>query len=534
MVKNYVKEILLRLYHLSLSKVVNKIARKSSCNSSIESEKHITISIPELFLHHNTKKDFSRYDIIVRLLAIENYYGKNNYGFDFYRRMQTSRMGVNWTEPAVDRFRVLIKSYEDNGYDTNSEIELDANLHLLDGSHRMAMAVYHRCKTINAIVRNHVEDVFYGIEWFKINGFMESECNVLRAKYNEICNEYRLPFVCTLWHPAYPFFDEITNHLKLFGSIGEVKDLDLTNEEYKYYTRGIYAIDDIAKWKIEKKLSYMMAESTDTYHIRMITLYLDDPDFRLKDPILSTLSKKCELIKQLIRDSYKTKITNYFHDIIIHIGDNFLQNSYIYKLLSSQTIDVKTILDCIKPCDYVICKTDVDYMPEDFPIHYPFGKDIDIIARNEENYTHIKDCLIANTKIYKSAYDIRVIVDRKGEDASEYRTRIRLELDSQLVCQFDVSYLINNTNDGFSEEVCKDKINKQNFYIPTIEKEMMVRLCECNGHPEKSHHFEYVHRNQPYLNSQLCNKYLNFNWNLIIKNYENPQNHSGDRLQSQR
>lgn len=513
--KAYIKQILRSAYHLSLFKIVNKLKGRVD-KAPIDTSKHIVISIPELFFHHNTEKDFARYDMIVRLLAVENYYGKNNFGFDFYRRMQTARMGKDWTEPAVVRFNTLIRSYDEKGYDTNSEIELDSNLHLLDGSHRMAMAMYHGCKTINAVVRPYSQTVFYGIEWFRINGFSDSESILLKEKYQEIHNKYQQPFICTLWHPAYPFFDEITEHLKLFGCIVEVKEFNLSAEEYKYYTRGIYAIDDIAKWKIEKKIEYMMSpELADTYHLRMIALLLEDPNFRLKDSTFGTLSKKCELIKQLIRNSYKTKIVNYFHDIIIHIGDNYLQNRYIYKFLTVPAIDVKKFLDDIIQFNYVITKTEVDYMPTDFPFHYPFGKDIDIIAADIENYEKIRDYIIKNAKEYNTMYDVRVLTEEK--DGQEYRTRIRFELTSLLVIQFDISISIAFTKKGFSKVLCADRERKTCYYIPTKNKEMLVRLCECFEHPEKKHHFEYIKNNIACVDAELCDKFLNFDWNKIIK-----------------
>ena len=96
-----------------------------------------------MFFQEVSSEGFNRYDMIVRLLAIENYYGKNEYGFNLYRKMQAARIGIDSVEPAVFRFRKLIESYENNGYDSSSEIELDSCLHLYDGSHRMAMALYY-------------------------------------------------------------------------------------------------------------------------------------------------------------------------------------------------------------------------------------------------------------------------------------------------------------------------------------------------------------------------------------------------------
>ena len=79
------------------------------------------------------------------------------------------------------------------------------------------------------------------------------------------------------------------------------------------------------------------------------------------------------LSNRLFINSYKKKIDNYFHDIILHIGDNFYQNHYLSKLMKMPPIDITFIMKSISHFDYVITKTDVPYMPSDFPSHYPMG-----------------------------------------------------------------------------------------------------------------------------------------------------------------
>ena len=139
------------------------------------------------------------------------------------------------------------------------------------------------------------------------------------------------------------FYDEISENLRLFGRIIEERDLVLSDWDYRFYTKGIYHVDDIASWKVDKKLEYMMSVKSESYHIRMIVLEITQPSFRLKSLTNNTISQKCELIKKLIRDAYKTKIENYFYDIIMHIGDNFYQNAYIYKLMTMPQIDFTSI-----------------------------------------------------------------------------------------------------------------------------------------------------------------------------------------------
>lgn len=486
--------------------------------------KHVVLDVGELFFQNNRGGRFLRYDMILRLISVEKYYKDPHYDFNLYYRMQDARMGKGWADKSVDVFKKLIESYKNNGYDENSEITLDKNLNLIDGSHRMALAFFHGCKTISAKVLPEIYDIYYQIEWFRINDFSEDECAMLKGKYIELYSLYEKPFVCTLWHPAKSYWDNITENLKLFGDIIEMKDFCFTPNEYKFYTYGIYHVDDIEKWKIDKKLSVMHVDDTDKLYLRMVALNINDPNFRLKAKTNKTLSRKGELIKGLIRNAYKGKIHNYFHDVIIHIGDNFYQNDYIYKLLSTPAIDVSSILDEISPYKYVITKFNVDYMPSDFPQKYPLGKDIDIICSDRDNYIAIKQTIEKASVKYKDSYSIRSVTKTNNSDG-EYRTLIRFELEHYLVLQFDIAYRTGKTKHGFESAMVSDRVANKNFYTTSPSFEILIRLCEIHDYPHKKHHLDYINKHKEDIKPDLCDKYLNFNWRKIISN-EDSKNHS--------
>lgn len=498
---------------MKIERIIHAIKRRALNFVHKRRSKTVSLEIAELFYQHNGEIDFMRYDMIVRLLAVENYFGKNDYGFAFYRRMQASRKNEEWVDPAEKRFRNLIKSYEEKGYDSNSKIILDKNLHLIDGSHRMAMAMYYGIPRISASIRRQAYNIFYGIEWFRINGFTDEECNILRSKYEELKAKYTTPFICSIWAPVYEYFDEITEKLRLFGEVIDIRDYNFNEWDYKFYTRGIYHVDDIEKWKIEKKIEYMLKSSPNCHKIRMVAINLKQPDFRLKDKTSTTLSKRCELIKKLIRDAYKDRVPHYFHDIIIHIGDNFFQNHHIYRLLTMPPINLTSILCHISERKYVVTKFDVPYMPDDFPVHYPLGKDIDIVCQDENEFKSVMDSILTDLKLYNDYYCMRIV--NKGKN----RKLVRLEQEGQyLVIQFDISKRprTGSAVADFIDEMVLTRQKKDVFYIPQSEYEIILRLQELKEHPNKMHHKDYVLQHINDLDEQLCDKYLNFNWRKII------------------
>ncbi|MGA9347280.1 MAG: class I SAM-dependent methyltransferase [Anaerolineae bacterium] len=134
---------------------------------------------------------FNRMDVIVRYLAIEHYFGYNNYGFALYRKMQWRRVNRN-TEQS---FRWFIQSVEENGLNGNSPIEVDWELNLQDGSHRLALALYFGIHEVPLKIASERMDVDYGLQWFRANGFSEREVTLIRDKQIELFARYGLPYL---------------------------------------------------------------------------------------------------------------------------------------------------------------------------------------------------------------------------------------------------------------------------------------------------------------------------------------------------
>ena len=498
-----------------LINVLRKVARKCK-NIVVELRTiHFSLNVTELFFQHNTKQGFLRYDMIVRLLAIENYYGINDFGFDLYYKMQKARNGKFHADKAIVTFKSLIESYEKDGYNEKSEIVLDSNLNLIDGSHRIALALHHGIPSISAKIRPYSVDILYGMEWFRINGFSDYECEILKERCHEVRNRYIKPFVCTLWHPVRKYFDEITQNLSLFGVVKEVKDYYLSKWEYQFYINGIYAVDDIERWKIDKKLDHMLTPNTEIYQMRMVSLEIEDPRFRLKKNH-KTLSRRCEQIKKQIRDAYKQKIDGYFYDIIMHIGDNYYQNRHIHNLLTMPSVDLTLILEHLHDFKYVITKFDTPYMPKDFPEHYPLGKDIDIICYNENEYRKILNSVEKDVSSYETSYNIRR-VKYTDQEKREYRTLIRIEQETQvLVFQFDISCRTGKFPSGFFHDLISSCSPFKVFYIPATQYEIVIRLFEFEKNKNKTYHINYVKDHHLELDEHLCDKYLDFDWRKYL------------------
>ena len=147
-----------------------------------------TVKMVDLIKAQFYRDSFQAFDTIVRLLAVENYYGINNYGMNLYIKMQQKR--GSYEDHNEASFRQLIQSWDKNGYDDSYRIEVDRKMVLYDGSHRLALAIYHGVENIS--VKAIFSDIGcrnYGIDWFAQNGFTEEEIDIINRRFSLLITE---------------------------------------------------------------------------------------------------------------------------------------------------------------------------------------------------------------------------------------------------------------------------------------------------------------------------------------------------------
>ena len=135
-------------------------------------------------------------------------------------------------------------------------------------------------------------------------------------------------FEIILWPPVSKYFDEIEELISKKFSI--ISSKEYNNIPYfNKYIKALYKIDDIKDWKVDLKIQGMSPYTKD---IRIINIEILEPEFRHKGNN-QLISKVVEQLKTEVRTKYKSKVDNYFHDIIIHIGDNYSHTKQSERLL---------------------------------------------------------------------------------------------------------------------------------------------------------------------------------------------------------
>jgi len=486
-----------------IKKQIKYIFRK--CKSFIVNKK-ITeryFCVADLFFNQfNSLGQYNRYDIIVRYMAIENYYGINETGFELYEKMQNKRIGREIER--TKNFKELIQSYE-NGYNDISKIDLNATLKLLDGSHRMALHIYNGIKYIHGRCKNlEKKDPDYSMDWFFANGFTFDEISQIQDKYQEICKKLNGGGLTGIvWSPVEAYFNDIINEMSLFGEVFDINTISFNNDyEFEAVVKGIYHPDDIADWKIKKKLDFMKS-----YNKTMLVMKIrtDNPYFRIKSSSGLPLSRYVERIKKGFRERYKGFIPNYFHDVIIHIADNYEQSVFIDKLLKIN-LDVSAFFNSISDMEYVISKIETPYMHREFPNKAPLHKDADILC-SKDSFEEIVEAALGFSRCFDNEIEVKI-------NSLTNQTLIRLELYGFMIYQFDISKVLSEFTPSFIDLSVKNRKPYNGCFITDEKCEYLIRLSDYKRHPQKAHHLSYLQEHKEDFDTGLFTAYL-----LHPKNY---------------
>lgn len=430
--------------------------------------------------------NFNRYDTLVRYLAVENFYGKNDFGFEMYLKMQKLRLGKHFPQlDYLESFKSLIRRFENVGYDDDYPLLVSNELKLLDGSHRFALVLYHETPNICISPVKSLKNITinYGIDWFREKGFSAQEIAVLQSTFDRLEAKHTSTFAGILWSPAHPFKDEILSDIDDTYRITESRELAFDNRLlYENFVRGIYHIDEIADWKIAKKIKYMEDYPP---QVTIFEFKTSNPQYRKKSSNRQCISIGGETLKKQIRHKYSKRLDRYFHDILLHIGDNEVHSNYMRRLASPK-LSIVEFLDNIRGEEYVVLKTDTPYLPTDFPRSIPFGKDLDILCAKTA-FSAMKRFLLEFTQQYEGSLEPRII-SGLGE------IRVRFELSGFLIYQIDIRTEMHGAD---TEALIRCRLPHLNFFVPALVDEAWIRANEYLADTSKTHHLDYVTKALP-------------------------------------
>lgn len=209
------------------------------------------------------------------------------------------------------------------------------------------------------------------------------------------------------------------------------------------------------------------------------------------------------MINSVIKKCYNRLLRNPYRNCRAAVG-RYIERRY------SNRIDVAAVLDNIQPYAYVLTKTEVPYMPEDFPRHYPIGKDMDMVCAKKD-FQSITATIAYIVRGWAFPFEFKEIIKSQNHKC------LRIEHWGNLVYQFDVACELDEIDDSFVGEMVKNRKAKMSYYVPCTEDELLLRVYEIIHNPTKRHHIEYVRRHSDQLDKKKIIRYLGENGEKVVE-----------------
>ena len=428
---------------------------------------------------------YKRADIFVKHMAIEEHLNCDEKN-QLYIEMTKKRLLCcdKEAESYWKKYCMLIDSIDKEGLNSEYSIICDEEWNIIDGAHRLTVALYLGYKNISVKQIKGKFDCKYSLDWFWENDFSIEDIKKIENVEREIFNKRSEKYIFgVIWPPAIEYEKEILSDLSYVANVSDIRKIHFESKDYlANFVRGVYAVDDIDIWKIDKKINDFYKYE---YEVVTFKIEIPFPKYRLKGSTGSPISTRVEHIKKIIRGKYSKKICNYFYDNIIHIADNYQQTNEIEKILGLST-DISSFFDSINDKEYVVIKNDAYYVPDNFPKSFTIGKDVDIVCAQ----WCLQD-VIEQAKSFCDDYALQYDLEVKviPEDAGE---RIRIENNGRLIIQFDISFYLKNIKQEFIYNMLSSKIMANGYFVPKPSDEIIIIANEVILHPIKAHHIDYM------------------------------------------
>jgi hypothetical protein len=460
----------------------------------------LELPVRDILLAQYFSGDFSNYkhaDGAVRQLALEEYLGLNNYGFDLFNRMHvvTGQPDNIW----VPRYKQLISSYIKNGFDNSSPISLGKDLVLLDGSHRLTLANYYGQEFIAVNILNGLRNRVWDNNFFWMHGFSRDECIAIYKKSNGMLKALNYSFLGVIWPPAFTFADEIIEDMRSIDpevTIDNICDYEVDYNDFEHIIKALYYPDIMTPEGAEAKNLHIRDSITGgRMRFRTFELFLENPRIAVNEKNYMPQSQAAVRFKKIIRQRYSYKVYKYQYDVILHLTDNYYQSKFC-KLLFAIDRDLSQLFTMLSDIKYTTLSIKEARQSHNFPKYFFSHSDIDILVCESD-----KVILCERISAFvKQKYDDdwqNIRIEEKDTDVKIY-----INIRDYWIFLFDVSTRIDDITYEFAQ-ICLDKTIQEEYkYLPE-EYEMPIRIARYVRKPHKYWHLNWINNHTHLLKNIL-------------------------------
>lgn len=136
-----------------------------------------------------------------------------------------------------------------------------------------------------------------------------------------------------LWNSVGNLKDDVINDIRKNAVVLDTVDIDLGNR-YEEFVRKIYSVDDIADWRVDKKVETMFL-SSDLRRVTVVLLDISTSDTYFHPYKKRIVFTNMENLKTGIREKYSKLIPVYFFDNVFHMTDDENEFKSDYEIINS-------------------------------------------------------------------------------------------------------------------------------------------------------------------------------------------------------
>ena len=464
------------------------------------------IAVRDIILSQFHNDDYDNYRFVngvVELLAIENYYEKNDFGFKYYNKMQEDSY-FDWES----RFKNLIESYDKNGFDGKHFVQLAKDFAVMDGSHRIMLAWYHKLEFIWGKVYKTERDRVFNIDFFWKKEFAIEDCYYIENKRNQLLETANYLYTGVIWPPAYDCAEDILNDIEAHNdgiTVVEKEMLELDREDFIGLFKGLYHTDILDDDGMQFKIG-LIDNSMDqhkTYRIVRFKLSCINPRMSMNRKNYMPQSETISRIKWWVRGRYKRSVKNYEYDVIMHIADNYLQSKFCESLFNVDK-DISDLFIKLDSFDYVVTRIqDVDSQHLEFPQRFYYRSNCNILITPEQKEKFVSTIYeYCYEKYNKDWYNVENIVEGST-------IIIKLKIRDFMFFQFEIEDFVMDTVKSFIYDALQEKGTYNGIKVLDYRYEIIIRLLAYIKNTNKQYHLEFV---KQYFESEdlynLINKYM--------------------------
>lgn len=404
-----------------------------------------------------------------------------------------------------------MQTYEQEGYQVDNPIEVDEKLTIMDGAHRLALALYHGEEFIPARMYQTRRERRVNYNWFWEANYSREEIAIIHNKTIDLYNSCKYNYVGVIWPPAYHLRDEIINEINTYLHMGlysplQTSDcqvvrsvsLNLKKLDFQGFLRAMYYADCMTPKGIVYKLNRMynsMPEGSEEYPVCVFYLDVLNPDINRNVKNNTAQSRQIVRIKKAIRSRFKDRVNNYEYDNLLHISDNYIQSKFC-ELAVKIDKDVSDLFEQLNErYDYVIAKAH-GRQSDKFPHYYYYYSDVDILVRPKD----VQDVAGFAKKWLEQKYEntfggwLSIDIVREEKEQVEIQVSLRgwryFLVHVQTLDHFAM-------NDDVTEEFLSHRLIAGDYpiYILPPKYDMIIRAADLVGKPHKDWHRKYISEN---------------------------------------